>query len=101
MRLQSIEVDADSHCLPGCCRHGFTNAIELLAAAGADLGAPEKDGNTALHLAVKNNKVHAVAALVEAGAPINATNAAGRTPLGEARRMGHGALVTFLQRHSI
>ena len=85
---------------PWCCRHGFPNAIELLAAAGANLGDLDNNGDTALHRAVQNDKAQAVAALVEAGAPINATNAAGRTALGEARRRGNGPLVAYLQRHT-
>ena len=97
---QTFKIAADAQYLPCCCRHGFTNAIELLAAAGADLAAQDKNGDTALHLAVKNKEVDAVAALLEAGAPVNAVNAAGRTALGEARRMGYGTMVTFLQRHN-
>ncbi|GAB4813625.1 hypothetical protein N2152v2_000671 [Parachlorella kessleri] len=81
-------------------KSGFTNAVELLVTAGADLGAQDKNGNTPLHYAVMNSSVQAAAALVEAGAPLNVANASGRTALGEARRMGNGALVTLLQGHS-
>ncbi len=45
---------------------------------GADLGAQDKTGDTALHLAVRSHDVRTAVVLVEVGAPLNVSNATGR-----------------------
>ena len=74
--------------------------IDLLAAAGAELGAQDDQGNTALHTAVVKDNLSSVLALLAVGTPVGAVNAAGKTAQGEARSRGQGHLVTLLQRYS-
>ncbi|MFO7563401.1 MAG: ankyrin repeat domain-containing protein [Enhygromyxa sp.] len=52
-----------------------------LIAAGADTEARERRGQTALHLAAPNHRLHAVAALIQGGAVVDAVDELGRTPL--------------------
>lgn len=57
------------------------SACEWLIAAGADTEARDHLGQTALHLAAPNHRLHAVAALVRGGARLDAIDELGRTPL--------------------
>jgi hypothetical protein len=56
-------------------------AVEEAWKANADLLASDTAGNTALHAAVSHRYPSVVQFLVEHGAPVNARNHAGRTPL--------------------
>lgn len=56
-------------------------ACEWLIAAGADTEARDRFGRTALHLAAPNRRLHAVAALVQGGAQLDALDELGRSPL--------------------
>ena len=57
------------------------DAIRRLIADGADLGfAPLKNKWTPLHLAAQHADLEAARALIDAGAPLNARDASGRTP---------------------
>src|SRR5690606_6155281 len=57
------------------------SSCDWLIAAGADTEARDQLGQTALHLAAPNRRLHAVAALVEGGARLDAVDELGRTPL--------------------
>jgi cytohesin len=63
------------------------NLLKLLGSHGGDsetgVNNRDADGNTALHRAVMDSQTygHKIAALIAAGADVNATNFAGRTPL--------------------
>ena len=52
---------------------------------------------TPLHLAVKAGKKDVVAAILESGAPINATTDGHQTPLDVALKLGHKTIAEFLQ----
>jgi len=54
--------------------------IELLLEAGADIHAPDKNGATPLHRAVRTRCAAAVKALLEAGADATLKNKPGSTP---------------------
>lgn len=54
--------------------------IELIN-KGADVNAPDKDGNTALMYTVRNNHVWLAKILIKTGADVNAQDAEGRTAL--------------------
>ena len=56
----------------------YPAVIRLLAKAGADLNAQDKDGNTALHL---THDLESAKTLLELGASINILNNEGDTPL--------------------
>lgn len=67
---------------------GVPSTISLLALRGANLNAQTSSGRTALHIALKSEKLEMVDALVEAGADVNIVDNFGRTPLHEAARRG-------------
>ncbi|HEX5222739.1 MAG TPA: ankyrin repeat domain-containing protein [Verrucomicrobiae bacterium] len=66
-------------------KHGDTEVIKELVAAGHDLSARKagfvRDGFTPLHIAVVHEQKEAIKVLVELGADINAKNKDGETPL--------------------
>jgi len=65
---------------------GDGNAIEMLAAAGAEIDAVNNERQTPLHIAVIWRQISAIAALRNAGADLGAENNEGLTPLSLARR---------------
>ena len=66
-------------------RKGWGDALQMLIEVGADLDARDKEGQTAILLAVAKNRVEAVRILIEAGADINAMTPRGVTPLDVAK----------------
>ena len=70
----------------------MSTSIEALLAAGADVNAKNKRGNTALHWAAGNGHVPAIEALLAAGAEPDVKNRNGNTPLDVAiGQGGHAA----------
>jgi len=58
--------------------------LKLFGVAGQDIDQRDADGNTALHRAIQAvgiDEMEVLAALIAGGANVNATNAAGQTPL--------------------
>ena len=84
---------------------GHTEFVRLLLSKGADVAHADKDVNTALHYAAGNGQSGTCEALVTAGAPVNATNRAGETPLTWLKQRArwspakHKACATFLAKH--
>mmetsp|Transcript_57257 Transcript_57257/g.113711 ORF Transcript_57257/g.113711 Transcript_57257/m.113711 type:complete len:139 (-) Transcript_57257:233-649(-) len=72
--------------------------VKLLSLPGAAevMDLADEDGCTALHYAAWGGKVGTVTALLRAGANKDATNADGRTPLGEAESKGHQKIVDLI-----
>jgi ankyrin repeat protein len=64
--------------------NGYTEKLQLLADAGADLNAADSSGNTALHIAVETMDSLKARALLDAGAKAEIANADGRRPLDRA-----------------
>jgi ankyrin repeat protein len=56
-------------------------ATRLLLDAGADVNQTSETGDTALHAAVTNGTLSLIQLLCDRGAALEATNAAGQTPL--------------------
>ena len=54
-------------------------------------------GRTALHIAVQNGKVNCVKVLVNAGAPLDAKDQRGRTPIDIANESKNKKMVAALQ----
>ena len=83
-------------------------AVILAAELGVDVNAANGDGNTALHTAARRGYDTVIAYLVEQGARIDATNAAGLTAIDVAQRgsgrgrdaLSHQGTVELLQRLS-
>ena len=75
---------------------GDIEQAKTLAAAGADVNAPNAEGLTPLHEAAIHGHAGVVEALVAAGADVNAPNAKGGTPLHEAAIHGHADVVEAL-----
>ncbi|KAJ1477514.1 ankyrin repeat-containing domain protein [Baffinella frigidus] len=71
-------------------------ALELLLAAGCEVGATSKEGWTALHWASLLGHMGSVVCLVEAGADVHAKTEAGETCLTVAASAGQGELVKYL-----
>ena len=61
-----------------------------------DVNAPEADGTTALHWAVRGDDVDVVMSLIGAGAAADAANRYGVTPLILAATNGHAVVIDAL-----
>ncbi len=75
---------------------GRAEAVMTLISNGADPTAVDADGNTSLHGAVLSEEPIVAAMLLDAGAPLNALNRAGLTPLATACRAANWTLARFL-----
>ena len=80
--------------------HGRSEAVMTLLANGANPLAADTDGNTPLHGAVLSEEPMVAAMLLDAGAPINALNRSGVSPLAAACRAANWPLVKFLLERS-
>ena len=70
--------------------------MEALLEAGADIGAAEPDGTTALHWAAHNDQLALAARLLEAGAEADAVTRYGIAPLALAATNGSAAMLGML-----
>lgn len=77
-------------------RQRDAGAVRRLLAAGADAGATQADGATALHWAAYWNDVDLAVQLIRAGANVNAANDLGVTPLSLASTAEEPALALAL-----
>jgi ankyrin repeat protein len=75
------------------------NGLQAAFGSNVDVNAPDANGETALILAIQNNHVEAVRALLAHGANPNTTDARGYTPLRAARARGNLAILTALERN--
>jgi ankyrin repeat protein len=71
-------------------------AIRTLIQQRVDVNAPEPDGATALHWAVRTDDLETTDMLVRAGAKVDVRNRYGVTPLQLASANGNGAMVEML-----
>uniref|UniRef100_A0A0E0FV94 MSP domain-containing protein n=1 Tax=Oryza nivara TaxID=4536 RepID=A0A0E0FV94_ORYNI len=82
--------------LHAAAARGDTGEVRRL---GPDsMGARDREGRTALHVAAAAGEAEAAAALVDMGADAAATDARGRTPLDVAREKGYQEVVDVLER---
>jgi ankyrin repeat protein len=66
------------------CQFGRNRVVEFLIARGIDLGAQDRNGQTALHHAAIGAQLETVKLLLKHGPPLEARNTYGGTPLGQA-----------------
>jgi len=64
-------------------------AIELLVAAGANVGTTDHGGLTPLHIACEKGRADAAVCLLRHGADLTARDSIGRTPFDWAEAKGH------------
>jgi uncharacterized protein len=76
--------------------NGQTDILRSLAADRENINAPQPDGTTALHWAVRRDDSAAVAALIKAGADVKAANRYGVTPINLAATNGNAAIIRKL-----
>jgi ankyrin repeat protein len=71
-------------------------AVRAMIAQKVDVNAPQPDGTTAIHWAVRNEDMAMVDALLKAGANPNASNRDGATPMYLAAESGNVAMIDRL-----
>ena len=86
----------DAPAIVDAARVQDTDAVRTLLSEGADVGAAQPDGATALHWAAYRDDHETAALLIEAGADVNATNELGATPLWLAADNGSAVMVDGL-----
>ena len=69
-------------------KNDVRSIVALVEQHGMDVNSRDKKGDCAIHTAVKQGKVKAVAALIKIGAQVNNRDAKGMTPLHNAARGG-------------
>ena len=98
--VYEIAVQHDIHRTPlhVAARHGRTETVNALVAAGADVNAKAGDNQTPLHRAVNGGRgrTATVKALIAAGADVNVKDDYGRTPLRVAAGEGFIEIVRAL-----
>ena len=75
---------------------GDKTAVRTLIAQKADVNAPQVDGATALHWAVRANDLEMADLLLRAGARVAAANEEGATPMFLAAQNGNAAMIERL-----
>ena len=73
-----------------------TDAVRSLLLRKADVNAPQIDGTTALHWAVRWDDLETAEMLIHAGANVSAANRAGATPMQLAALNGNAAMIEEL-----
>ena len=75
---------------------GDREVVRALLQAGADVEAPQIDGTTALHWAVRRDDLDIAGLLIRAGADVVAANRTGSTPMQLATLNGNAAMIDRL-----
>ncbi len=76
--------------------NGDRDVVRALPNDPASINAPQADGTTALHWAVRRNDLATADALIKAGADVKAVNRYGVTPLALAAMNGNAAMIRRL-----
>src|SRR5271154_76029 len=75
---------------------GFVCGVSAVSLTAADSGAPDPDGTTALHWAVRHDDLKTAEALIKAGADVKAADRYGITPINLAATNGSAAMIRKL-----
>jgi len=75
---------------------GDKEAVASVAGGRAAVNAPQPDGTTALHWAVRHDDLATAKALIQAGADVKAANRYGVTPIALAATNGSAAMIRLL-----
>jgi ankyrin repeat protein len=94
--LSAVKVGAASTDLADAVMKRNGEAVRALLQRKADVNAPQVDGTTALHWAVRLDDLETADLLIRAGANVSAVNRAGATPMQLAALNGNAAMVEKL-----
>jgi len=94
--LSVVRVGAASTELADAAMRRNGDAVRSLLQRKADVNAPQLDGTTALHWAVRLDDLDTADMLIRAGANVSAANRAGATPMQLAALNGNAAMVEKL-----
>ncbi len=94
--LSVVDAAAASSELADAAMRRNTDAVRSLLQRKADVDAPQIDGTTALHWAVRWDDLETAEMLIRAGANVSAANRAGATPMQLAALNGNAAMVDRL-----
>jgi ankyrin repeat protein len=92
----SVDVEAASSPIADAAEKQNREAIRSLLRQKADVNAPQVDGTTALHWAVRLDDLDTADLLIRAGAKVGVTNRDGATPLQLAAMNGSAAMIEKL-----
>src|SRR5215468_4067409 len=87
---------ASSAELADALMNGNKSAVRPLLQKKADVNAPQVDGTTALHWAVRGDDLETTDLLIRAGANVNAENRDGVTPMRLAATNANAAMIEKL-----
>ena len=94
--IVGLGAGADSASLVDAIKSGNTASVRALLKTRVNVNAPESDGMTALHWAVRGNDIETARLLIRAGANAKAANRYGVTPLSLAALNGNAAIAELL-----
>src|SRR5262245_35096637 len=96
MLLPAAAFGASSSDIADAAMKENKQAVRSLLQKKADVNAPQVDGTTALHWAVRWDDIETADALIRAGANVSAATRAGATPLQLAATNGSAAMIEKL-----
>jgi len=96
MLLSAAGLGAAVSDLADAAMKGNKEAVRSLLQRTADVNAPQPDGTTALHWAVRLDDMETAELLIRAGANVSAATRAGATPLQLAATNGNAAMIEKL-----
>ena len=94
--LSAVQASAAGSDVADAVMNGKTAVLRSLLQQKADVNAPQVDGTTALHWAVRADNLEAADLLLRAGARVSSTNREGSTPMQLAAMNGSAAMIDRL-----